>query len=199
MTPSELWGPNGPQQNTHSEKIAEQCVCESVQSCMLNLIQAVTWISTCVELLISIIIMHLLTWIFIITCHNYILHQYSVYVFYINTWQKQLFPLLFLHLSLSLSVAGLWSLAELVPSTPDTESETCDWMITRAAGLSRPTKSLCIPSQNSWGWLSISSNRSPGCLLIFHKSPDAVISLGDSLCILMLKANIQRASRPLVL
>ncbi len=62
--------------------------------------------------------------------------------------------------------------------TPGTEWKTCDWMITRSAGLSQPTNSLCFPSQNPWGWHSVSSTRSPGCPII-NWSPDAMISFGD--------------------
>lgn len=72
------------------------CVCVSVQSCMLNLIQLVTWMTTRDELPSILNIMHLLTCTFMSLFHNYNLQ--SVHAlragFYINTWQtKALFPL----------------------------------------------------------------------------------------------------------
>lgn len=49
--------------------------------------------------------------------------------------------------------------------------------------------------QNPHGWLSVSSTRTPSCLHTTHWCSDAMSSLGDLQCMIMLKDEIQRAAR----
>lgn len=141
-------------------------------------------------------ITRLLTCIIMGVCHYYNMHLCTLCELD-STWihDKQKFCLPSLSLSRSLSLSLL-----LVGGALQDRHRMGDmWLDDHKARWAKPAKPTRSASQNPWGWLSVSSTRSPGCLLIIHWSPDVMISLGDPLCIIMLKANIQCASRALVL
>lgn len=100
--------------------------------------------------------------------------------FHIHVWQTSNPPLFFVRppsFTVSLPPSLCSRSVEVC-----TECETCDWVITRPAGLNQQTNSLLTTQPLSsvlQGWLSVSSTRTPNCLNIIRWCSDAMISLGD--------------------